>query len=184
MNLLVNVVKSGLVPASTDYNAMASNFTAGKAAMAITGPWEFPNFQKALGGNLGVANIPTLPGGVKARPYIGVRGWEVNAYSQNQALAWQLAKYITFNGQAMIGNAEGRLPVLKTVPGLRLTKLQEGAAKQFQDGVPIPNIPEMGQVWTPIGNAITLAAQGRASSKAALASAVKQIQAGIAKMHQ
>jgi arabinogalactan oligomer/maltooligosaccharide transport system substrate-binding protein len=45
------------------------------------------------------------------------------------------------------------------------------------------NIPEMNQVWTPAGNAITAVLKGQASPSAAMKTAVTQIKADIAKAH-
>lgn len=173
-----------VVPKSTTYNEPDSSFSAGKAAMIINGPWQLQAYSKALGAdNVGVAPIPALPGNLTAHPYVGVRVYEVNKYSKNQALAWDLAKYLSLNGEAITG-AEGRLPALKSVSGYTLTPQQEAAAKAFAAGVPIPNIPEMGQVWTPMGNAITLVVQGRTTAKVASVTAMLQIRAGIAKLQQ
>jgi arabinogalactan oligomer/maltooligosaccharide transport system substrate-binding protein len=172
---------TAVVPPTTDYNAADSNFAAGKAAMTLNGPWALAAYEKALGSNLGVATIPTLPNGKKAQTFIGVRVWVVNSFSKNQDAAWSLGKYLSQNGQAISGTYEGRLPSFKKVPGWSLSPQQVGFAKAFSIGVPMPNIPEMSQVWTPMNNAINLAVQGRAAPQTALTAAVQQIKAGIAK---
>ena len=61
---------------------------------------------------------------------------------------------------------------------------QTAFGKAFSIGVPMPNIPEMGQVWTPMNNAINLAVQGHATAQTALNAALQQIKAGIAKANQ
>lgn len=175
---------TAVVPPTTDYNAADSNFSAGKAAMTINGPWALAAYQKALGSDLGVAPIPPLPNGKKARTFIGVRVWVVNTFSKNQPAAWSLAKYLSMNGQVISGTYEGRLPSFKSVPGWTPSAAQAAFSKAFSIGVPMPNIPEMSQVWTPMNNAINLAVQGRATPQTALASALQQIRAGIAKQHQ
>jgi maltose-binding protein MalE len=47
----------------------------------------------------------------------------------------------------------------------------------------MPNIPEMDQVWTPMGNAITAVVQGKSSASAAAKAAVQEIKSAIAKAH-
>ncbi len=175
---------TSIVPPTTDYNAADSNFSAGKVAMTINGPWQLAAYEKALGSNLGVATIPTLPNGKAAQTFIGVRVWVVNNFSKNQAAAWDLARYLSLNGQAVSGTYEGRLPSFKTVPGWSLSPAQVAFSKAFSIGVPMPNIPEMSQVWTPMNNAITLAVQGHATPQTALNAALQQIKAGIAKANQ
>jgi arabinogalactan oligomer/maltooligosaccharide transport system substrate-binding protein len=181
----VNFLKSltSVVPPTTDYNAADSNFSAGNTGMTINGPWQLAAYQKALGNNLGVAPIPAL-NGKAVSTFIGVRVWVVNNFSKNQAAAWDLAKFLSQNGQAVSGTYEGRLPSYKTVPGWSLSPLQIGFAKAFSNGTAMPNVPEMSQVWTPMNNAINLVVQGHASTQTALSAALQQIKAGIAKQHQ
>jgi arabinogalactan oligomer/maltooligosaccharide transport system substrate-binding protein len=172
-----------IMPKTTDYNAADSNFSAGKAAMTINGPWQMAAYQKALGNNLGAAPIPNLPNGKTAHTFIGVRVWEVNNFSKNQAVAWDLAKYMSMNGQAISGTYEGRLPAFKTVAGWTPNPIQDAASKAFSVGVPMPNIPEFNNntAWNPLQSAITLAIQGRASPAVALSTAVQQMKAALAK---
>ena len=59
-------------------------------------------------------------------------------------------------------------PVIKDDP------VVNGFAQQASRGTPMPNVPEMGQVWEPIGNAITFVAQEKA-----LDDAVKMIREKI-----
>jgi len=184
LTFLGNLAKQNVVPKDADYGPMDSNFTAGKVGFAINGPWAFPAWSKALGSKMGVANIPILPNGKASKPYVGIRGWEVNAFSQNKALSWSLAKYLSLNGQSIMADNEGRLPVLKKAPHLTLTSLQRAAIKQYHVGVPMPNIPEFGTVWDPMGAALTNVVQGRATPKVALNTAAQQITAKIADMHQ
>lgn len=172
---------TAIVPPTTDYNAADSNFAAGKAAMTINGPWALAGYQKALGINLGAVPIPALPNGKPAQTFIGVRVWVVNNFSKNQAAAWDLARYLSLNGQVISGTYEGRLPSFKTVSGWSPNPVQAAFSKAFSVGVPMPNIPEMSQVWTPMNNAINLVVQGHASPATALNGALRQIKAGIAK---
>ncbi len=172
-----------VVPKSTDYNAADSNFSAGKAAMTINGPWQLAAYEKALGSDLGAEPIPPLPNGGIAHTYIGVRVWEVNNFSKNQAAAWSLGKYLSMNGQAISGTYEGRLPAFKSVPGWTPDAIQVQAAKAFAVGDPMPNIPEFNNntAWNPLQSAITLAISGRATPKVALDTAVQQMKAALAK---
>src|SRR6185437_9501610 len=110
-----------------------------------------------------------------------VRVWVVNNFSKNQAAAWDLARYLSLNGQVISGTYEGRLPSFKTVSGWSPNPVQAAFSRAFSVGVPMPNIPEMSQVWTPMNNAINLVVQGHASPATALNGALRQIKAGIAK---
>ncbi|MED3748082.1 ABC transporter substrate-binding protein, partial [Geobacillus stearothermophilus] len=54
-----------------------------------------------------------------------------------------------------------------------------GFAEQIQYGEPMPNVPEMSQVWEPMSNALQFIAKGE-NPKAVLGEAVKTIQDKIA----
>ena len=62
----------------------------------------------------------------------------------------------------------------------------EGAnavAIQSQYGVPMPNIPEMAEVWEPAASALQLVATGKQEPKAALDEATKTIKSQIEQNH-
>jgi arabinogalactan oligomer/maltooligosaccharide transport system substrate-binding protein len=47
----------------------------------------------------------------------------------------------------------------------------------------MPNIPEMGEVWSPMASALQTVVTGKAEPQAALDSAVKQIEQNIKQNH-
>ncbi len=57
--------------------------------------------------------------------------------------------------------------------------MAKAVAVQSQRGVPMPNIPEMGQVWEPMAQALQLIAMGEQEPKPALDDAVKAIKENI-----
>jgi arabinogalactan oligomer/maltooligosaccharide transport system substrate-binding protein len=60
----------------------------------------------------------------------------------------------------------------------------KAVAIQSERGVPMPNIPEMAEVWTPAANALQLSATGKSDAKKALEGAVKQINQNIETNHK
>lgn len=164
-------------------SAMDGLFTEGKVAAVMNGPWSFQPYKDA-GINIGVAALPTLPNGDHVKTFMGVKGWHVSAYSKNQEWAVKFLEFIT-NDE----NAKYRFEQTAEVP-TNVALLEdsvitgnEGAkavAEQSQYALPMPNIPEMGQVWDPMAKSLQTVVTAKTEPKAALDSAVEQIKANIA----
>jgi arabinogalactan oligomer / maltooligosaccharide transport system substrate-binding protein len=164
-------------------SAMDGLFTEGKVAAVMNGPWSFQPYKDA-GINIGVAALPTLPNGDHVKTFMGVKGWHVSAYSKNQEWAVKFLEFIT-NDE----NAKYRFEQTAEVP-TNVALLEDSAitgnegakavAEQSQYALPMPNIPEMGQVWDPMAKSLQTVVTGKTEPKAALESAVEQIKANIA----
>jgi arabinogalactan oligomer / maltooligosaccharide transport system substrate-binding protein len=164
-------------------SAMDGLFTEGKVGAVMNGPWSFQSYKDA-GINIGIAALPTLPNGDHVKTFMGVKGWHVSAYSKNQEWAQKFLEFMT-NDE----NSKYRFDQTAEVPtNIALTddpiiKDNEGAkavAEQSQYAVPMPNIPEMGQVWDPMAKSLQTVVTGKTEPKTALDSAVEQIKANIA----
>ncbi|WP_337845711.1 maltose ABC transporter substrate-binding protein [Thermus sp.] len=150
-----------LVPEGVDYGVADGAFKDGALAMILNGPWALGDYKKAKI-DFGIAPFPTPPG-AKAPwgPFLGVQGVVVNAYSKNKTAAVNFAKtLVTGKNLVSFNQAGGRIPVSKSaVKTLEKDPVVAGFAQVFPLGTPMPNIPEMGKVWGPWGNAINLAIQ-------------------------
>lgn len=178
--------QEGLMPKSVNADVVNGLFKEGKVAAVINGPWAIKDYQKA-GIDLGVAPIPTI-NGKHPQTFIGVKGWYLSAYSQNAYWATDLMKFLTSKAALQKRFQEtGEIPPRKDLmddPLIQNDPIVNGFAQQADYGTPMPNVPEMGPVWEPIGNAITFVAQGKQEPKKALDDAVKQIQQRIAAQKQ
>jgi arabinogalactan oligomer / maltooligosaccharide transport system substrate-binding protein len=173
-----------LVPPATNTNIMEGEFASGKAGMIIDGPWAVAGF-KAKNVNFGVAPLPEFKTGSPMKPFIGVQGFLVNKYSKKAAVAWDLVKYLSENAQLPLFKAAGRVPVLKSVANSPLVKANAVAQAVSQSaslGEPMPNIPAMSVVWSPMANALGTLVNGKATPAQAAADAQKAIQQAIAQM--
>jgi len=153
--------KYRLVPEGVDYGVADGAFKDGAAAMIINGPWALGDYKKAKI-DFGIAPFPTPPGAKNPwGPFLGVQGVVVNAYSKNKTAAVNFAKTLVSGAaQVSFNQAGGRIPVSKSaVKTLEKDPVVAGFSKVFPLGTPMPNIPEMGKVWGPWGNAINLAVQ-------------------------
>lgn len=68
-------------------------------------------------------------------------------------------------------------------PIIKDNEAAKAVATQSENGIPMPNIPEMQEVWKPAGDALQLVVTDKEAPKAALDSAVKQIKGNIEANH-
>lgn len=183
--LLKKFRTSGLIPEGTDYAVADGLFKEGKVAAIINGPWAFAEYKKA-GVNYGIAPLPKLSNGKYPQTFIGVKGYYVSAFSKNKEEAvkfalWLTSKEIAYKHYQM----NAIIPTTKSVlnmPEFKENKDYVAFATQASRGIPMPNVPEMGQVWDPMKNAITYILKGEASAQAALKDAVEIIKENIYEM--
>ncbi|PUB12276.1 extracellular solute-binding protein [Paenisporosarcina sp. OV554] len=166
--------------------AMDGLFNEGKVAAVMNGPWAFQGMKDA-GIDIGIAPMPTLPNGEPVKTFMGVKGWHVTEFTENPYWATKLIEHIS-NDE----NSKARFQAVSEIPANvalvedPIIADNEGAkavAVQSQYAVPMPNIPEMGEVWGPMASALQTLATGKAEPKAALDEAVKSIQANIETSH-
>ncbi|MCF6409255.1 extracellular solute-binding protein [Pseudalkalibacillus salsuginis] len=163
-------------------SAMDGLFNEGKVASVMNGPWAFQGMQDA-GIEIGVAPLPKLPNGEYPQTFIGVKGWHVSAYSENKEWATKLVEWVTNEENAKIRYEKTKeIPPVKSLIEDPVIADNEGAAAvavQSQRGVPMPNIPEMGQVWEPMANALQLIVTGKQKPQPALEDSTKTIKQQI-----
>ena len=152
---LDGLVKNGTVT-NTDYGGAMSNFQEGRALFWMTGPWA-RNDASAV--NYGVGLIPQFDGN-PATPFVGVRGAMVSSFSEKQVLAQSfiLDFFATVEVQQAMYESDPRLPATKSL--FAIVEAADPIAAQFaasaSNGIPMPNIPEMGSVWGPFGDALLI----------------------------
>ncbi|HET9495212.1 MAG TPA: extracellular solute-binding protein [Chloroflexia bacterium] len=156
-------------------------FKTGKAAMVFNGPWALGDYTAALGEDkVKVVPAPDTPNGGKFAPFVGGDVYYVNASSTKQAEAVKLIDFITSAAvQQAFVDAAGHVSTNTQVDLSKNPNIQ-GFVEQSKTGTPFPNIPAMGQVWTPAGNMITAVMDGQAEPAAAAKQATDEINAAIA----
>ncbi|GIX25359.1 MULTISPECIES: maltose/maltodextrin ABC transporter substrate-binding protein MalE [Caldimonas] len=177
--LIVKMIKDGVMPKGAGYADMEAAVNQGKVAMMINGPWAWDNLRKSKI-NFGVAKIPTVAG-KKAAPFVGVMGAMINKASPNRELAIEfienhmlsVAGLKTINDDVPLGTPASKsfFNQLKSDPNIQATMASA------QDGAPMPNIPEMGRFWSSMASALQNMTEGRQSPKEALDAAAKRITA-------
>lgn len=171
---------SGLLDWDITYDIMLEKFGDGSAPFAITGPWALPSFE---GVNYVVEAIPPIQGGA-TRPFIGVQGIMISAFSEAKLFAtdFVLSFLATQEAQQAFFDADPRSPthlgvlaeVGDTDPNLA------GFAAAGATGIPIPSVAEMGSVWTPWQDAYQIIVTGTGNAREAFQNAAQQIRTAIA----
>lgn len=175
---LDRMVKEGHIKAGIDFDTARSLFAEGKAAMYITGPWNLPFFIEA-GVPYAIAPIPD--GTEKAKPFLGVRGLMVSAFSEEPLVAQTYLTEFWATEEAMQKYYEATkkpiafLPVREKIVDPDVAALAEAGLH----AMPMPAIPEMAAFWTAMGDAITLIMLQEVDPVEAFQTAAEQIRAAI-----
>ncbi len=179
LQLLKALIDDGIMPLGVDSNAATTLFKEGKVGMIIAGPWVLEDVRKA-GIDYGIAKIPLIDG-QRPRPFVGVQGFMISAFSKNKMLAKAFLDEYVITKETMLALFEkgARPPVY--IPALNT--VTDHDAKAFyeiaSEGIPMPSIPEMNSVWTAWSNAIELIFNGKLPPQQALDEAVVQIRIAI-----
>ena len=152
---LDGLVKNGTVY-SAEYGGAMSNFQEGRALYWMTGPWARGD---ASAVNYGVGLIPQFDGNA-ATPFVGVRGAMVSSFSDKQVLAQSfiLDFFATVEVQQAMYESDPRLPATKSLFAVveAADPIAAVFAESASNGIPMPNIPEMGSVWGPMADALNV----------------------------
>jgi len=139
---------TGYFTDTIDYDIGNELFAESKSPFIVQGPWTIPTYEDA-GVNVAVGPIPSA-GDETAAPFVGVQGFYLSSQSDNALLANEfLANYMsTDEAQQALYEADPRIPALTSVAdSVSEDPIIAGFLASSQNGVPMPNIPEMGAVW-------------------------------------
>jgi maltose-binding protein MalE len=186
VELIKQIVDAKIMPESvmdrTNMHSISTEtFSTGKAAYTINGPWTIEDLKKN-NINFGVAPIPALPDGEAPKPFMGIQGFFVSAYSKSPEQALAVVDCMT-NEESTVTLAQGYNKVPARAASFEAAFKDNtdfaGFAEQAENAVPMPNIPEMSQVWKPWGDALDVAVPGTAEIKPTMDTAAEQIKAAI-----
>jgi len=168
-------VDDGVLSNNLDNTTAKSMFKDGTVAFLMNGPWELKNLREA-GTPFAVAAFPD--GG---KPFLGVQGFVVNAFSENILLAQTFLTEYVATEEAMLAfyEADPRgpayLPAAAKVTNADLIAI----AAAGEGALAMPAIPEMGAVWSDWGNALTFVFDGSKTPEQAYTDAAANIAIAI-----
>ncbi len=140
--------KAGTLKTSVDADIAKEKFVSGDSPFLLTGPWNVDAVKKAKI-DLAIDPIPSA-GGKDAQPFVAVQGFFVSSKTENLLAATEfLTNYIgTPEVQTKLYEVGNRPPANKQA--FEAAKADEAIAAfgaVGENGVPMPNIPEMAAVW-------------------------------------
>lgn len=124
-------------------------FKAGKSPYIVSGPWVIDDYKESGMENLKVSKIPSA-GGSTASPFVGVQGFYLSSQSENELLATTfIVNYLGSEEiQRAFYEADPRIPaMISLAEEYKSDPIIGGFIESASVGVPMPSIPQMGQVW-------------------------------------
>ena len=172
-------VSEGLISkeSATGDDYSFKTFFTNKAPFMITGPWELADIKKS-GVPYQISMIPNPLGTGNAAPFAGYQGVYLSHYSTNRLLARQFINQVVSTDTFQLGlyNDQGRPPaLLSAIKSISGDKDLAGFAAAGVGATPMPNIPQMGSVWTDFGNAWGAVLTGKLKTAAAFTQAAANI---------
>ncbi len=184
---MAGLVSDGYL-SSTNYGDAKTLFQNGEQPFWMTGPWElgFMNGTDDDGNanvtfNWGVAKIPTIEGNAPG-PFVGAQGVFLSAYSENKLVATSLLLDFLAQTDTMkaLYDQEPRNPAhIPTFDLIADDPVASVFALSAADGFPMPNIPEMGNVWGPLGDNLLTVRNGEITAAEAMAFAAEAVRAAV-----
>lgn len=177
---LEGFIADGVI-ASTNYDGAKNQFLEGTEPFWITGPWELGGLNDQSTVNWSVAKLPKIAGGTP-QPFIGVQAFFLSAFSENKLVAqtFLLDFIATEDGMAALFAADGRPPVHNAIIAATADDPAIAAfGSSAADGVPIPNIPEMGSVWGALGDNLLLLRNGEIDGETAMINAATAVREAV-----
>lgn len=159
----------GLIPAGTTFDVANGLFVDGALAMIYTGPWSISQYRDA-GLEVTVMPVPPLADGTPFSGFMGVQGALVNEFSGMKVEAANFAKWLTrSDAQVSLARLSGRIPAsLSALEAVSDDPIIAGFGAALLNAEPMPNIPQMGAVWSPMGNALSVMTDDEGSDVSAL----------------
>ena len=179
--LLQTLVEDGYV-ASTNYDDAKNLFLEGSQAFWLTGPWELGTLEEQSTVNWSVTTLPTVEG-TPMSPFVGIQGFYLSAYATNTALAQEFLLNFVATPDTMLAlfEADPRGSAYKaTIDAVSDDPVAATFALSADGGQFMPNVPEMGAVWGPVGDNFLALRNGDIDAATAAANMQEQVTTVIA----
>jgi len=161
---LQQLVDDGILKGSVTYDIARETFAKGKSPYFITGPWQLPEQQEALGEDLMVCPVPNWEGSqFKSQPFLGVRVFFQTAKAKNPVLASTFLSDAVMSTEFMDGMyaTDPRPPAWnESFTKAAADPFIKGFGEYGQSGMPMPAIPQMDNLFQDWGLAQFKVASG------------------------
>ncbi|MDE1548195.1 extracellular solute-binding protein [Jeotgalibaca caeni] len=174
----------GMLDKTTSGNFIDDQFVGGNTVAVINGPWAAAAYRDG-GIDFGVAPVPTLPNGEEYAPFAGGKAWIISSYTEVDELAQEWLNYVTNEENMMLLFEEhtNEIPAnqtaRQTIQDAGDNELAVAVIEQYNTAVPMPNIPEMAEVWVGAETMMFDAGSGNKTPEEAANDTVEVIQQNI-----
>jgi len=147
---------SKVLTRSVDGTNAITQFTGGKAAFLVSGPWALADIRKS-GVPYDITPIPPFAGGAPAAPFLGVQAFWTMSNAKNPAFAEEFVTKTMNTPEAMAAmyaqdpRPPARTDVLQSVSAKDPDTAKLAAGAKY--ATPLPDFPFMSGVWPPLGQA-------------------------------
>lgn len=174
------MVEAGHLDADIDYDVMHALFTGGNVACIGTGPWAL-DLIRGSGIEYTINPFPAGDAGT-GNPFLGVQGFMVSAFSENQLLAQTVLTEVFATEEFMqaLYDAQPRPSAFLAIREATDDADLAAFGVAGENGLPMPAIPEMASVWEAWGNAATLVISQQEDAAPAFTTGAEQIRTLIA----
>ena len=178
IQLLADQTSAGVI-ASTNYDTAKNLWLEGNAAYWITGPWELGGVQEQTAvANWTVAPLPAA-GDQAPQPFVGAQGFFLSAFSENALLAQSFLQDFIATDDTMNAFYDAD-PRPSAWAAVSLADDASAFSESAATGIPMPNIPQMGSVWGPLGDNVLLVRNGEIDAETAMTTAAEAVRAAVA----
>ncbi|MGI9667307.1 MAG: sugar ABC transporter substrate-binding protein [Acidimicrobiia bacterium] len=173
---LETLIGGDYVP-STNYDDAKNLFLEGELMYWMTGPWEIGTLEEQDTVEWSVTTLPTIDGNIM-QPFVGVQGFYQSQYATNPALAQEFLLNFIATDETMLAlfEADPRGSAHKaTIEAVSDNPVNVTFALSANDGQFMPNVPEMGAVWGPVGDNFLALRNGDIDAATAMDNACTQV---------
>ena len=172
---MVDAVDAGLMPETTDYETGHALFESGDIPFLMAGPWALDRIRAS---EVPYAVATFFPAGTEEGvPLSGVQGFFINPFSENTLLAQAfLTEFVaTDETMALLQETGNRPSALLSALDLLDDEDLKAMGQAGVNAVPMPNVQEMGSVWSAWNNGIALALTGELTPEESMGDAATQV---------
>lgn len=177
-----------ILPEQPDFSLIQSLFSAGRVPIVLNGPWFLS--EDLMQRDIGVAPLPRISEAEDRplAPWLTIEGAFIAASSPRKEEAFKLLSFLVSAEAGLIMLTAGGQLHSAAAPydsaEVQANAVIQAFKAQMQTAVPMPNVPEMTLVWTPVEQAMKRFLKGESSPGAALADAQRTIEEGLAALRR
>ena len=154
----------GILPAEPTGDVVQSMFNSGKSPMVISGPWFLSEISPDI--EYGVSTLPIIreAGNQRMRPWLTVEGVYLAKPPRNKGDGYELIRYLTSPEAGIVMATQAKQnPANDRVyddQAVNTNQILMAFRQQAEASEPLPNLPEMTMVWSPVTTAMNQIVKG------------------------